>query len=166
VKEFIDLRGCRWAYNSPNSLSGYGITLYQLKQFGENSIFFGECMQSSSHLESIHMVLNKKVDAAAIESNCLKIFLDRNPKYRDDIVSLTSWGPIPPHPLVVSADMPEFLQKEIMDTLLHMHEDSIAKEKLEKYGIKCFAPISETELWAEKDFTEQINEMDFEVRYY
>ncbi|XP_077863196.1 uncharacterized protein LOC144346058, partial [Saccoglossus kowalevskii] len=45
-KEFANLRGCKWAYNDDQSLSGYYATLRKLKQMGENASFFGHTIHS------------------------------------------------------------------------------------------------------------------------
>lgn len=41
VKEFLDLRGCQWAYSNDDSLSGSTIVLKNLRELGENASFFG-----------------------------------------------------------------------------------------------------------------------------
>ena len=40
------MRGCKWAYNDPESLSGSIITLKELKKMGSNANFFGHLLQS------------------------------------------------------------------------------------------------------------------------
>ena len=44
VKEFLDLRGCRWAYSDENSLSASTVILKTLKELGENASFFGNTL--------------------------------------------------------------------------------------------------------------------------
>jgi len=137
-----------------------------LKKLGENATFFGNIIPASSHLQSIYMVLNKQTDAAAVDSNCLQIFLDRNPSFRDQISVLTSWGPLPPYPIVVNNNMPQFLRDQIVDALLKMHEDSDAAIKLAKYKVLRFAKISGDEFIVENDLIQNSIGMDFESRYY
>ena len=45
-KEFIDLHGCKWAYNDEVSLSGNLSILLHLKRLGLNANFFGHIMHS------------------------------------------------------------------------------------------------------------------------
>ncbi|GIY73918.1 uncharacterized protein CEXT_315021 [Caerostris extrusa] len=142
VKEFIDLRGCKWAYNCPESLSGHVITLSNLKEIGENSSFFGNILYSGSHLESIKMVIGKKVDAAAVDANCLAFFLERNSHLADEIKILTSWGPLPPYPFVVNSNLDESVKANIMKCLLNMHKDRDGLKKLEEFHVRQFVPIS------------------------
>jgi len=166
VKDFMDLRGCKWTFNSDESLSGHVITLNELKNLGENTSFFSNIIPSSSHLQSIYMVLNKQVDATAVDSNCLQVFLDRNPSLRDEISVLTSWGPLPPYPIVVNKNMPQNLRNEIVDALLCMHEDHDAMVKLAKYKVLKFAKITQDQFIAQNDSSKNAIGMDYEVRYY
>ena len=48
-QNFSDLRGARWAYNEPNSQSGYHITCYTLAQLHTDGRFFGHAIQAGSH---------------------------------------------------------------------------------------------------------------------
>ena len=58
---------------------------------------------SGSHLSSVHMVLTKQAEAAAVDANTLAY----NKKYLQDggkdIVVLDSIGPLPPYPIVVNS---------------------------------------------------------------
>ncbi len=54
ASRFADIRGSRWCYNDPCSLSGYYITLQELQSIGETPLsFFSECQHSGGHLESL-----------------------------------------------------------------------------------------------------------------
>jgi len=166
VKEFADLRGCKWAYNSFQSLSGNVMILNQLKHMGVNTSFFGDTMPSNNHLQSIHMVLNKQSDAAAVDSNCLQIFLNRNPSFCNEISVLTSWGPLPPYPLVVTKNMPQFLREEIVNALLKMHEHKVWALKLAKFTVFKFSKITGDEFSAANELLNNSMDMSFEDRYY
>src|SRR5713101_1678057 len=53
---FDDLRGCAWAYNQRESHSGWNIVVYSLLQQGQTPDFFGQLIESGSHLRSIAML--------------------------------------------------------------------------------------------------------------
>src|SRR5690349_19179287 len=61
---FADLRGCTWAYNEPQSQSGYGITRYCLAKMGETKGYFGKVVETGFHQKSIRKVCNREVDAS------------------------------------------------------------------------------------------------------
>ena len=75
VRSFLGLRGCSWAYNDVCSLSGYYNLLKKLAEMNEDGSFFGRMCCSESHLNSIELVARGEVDAAAIDSNVLRIKL-------------------------------------------------------------------------------------------
>ncbi|GBN81798.1 hypothetical protein AVEN_174208-1 [Araneus ventricosus] len=166
VKDFIDLRGSKWAYNCPESLSGHVITLSKMKETGENASFFGNVLYSGSHLDSIKMVIGKKVDAAAVDANCLAFFLERNSHLADEIKVLTSWGPLPPYPFVVNSKLDESVKSDIMKCLLNMHQDREGLKKLEEFHVRKFAPIS-ADVYAKEQFMiERTKDLSFGTTYY
>lgn len=97
---FADLRGRRWAYNDPCSLSGW----FALKaRVGDLDAFFGSVTQSGSHLRSIRMVAAGEVDGAAIDSTVLGWVLAADPGLRERIRVVASLGPHPIQPVVARA---------------------------------------------------------------
>uniref|UniRef100_A0A1W7R9W8 Putative phosphite transport system-binding protein PtxB n=1 Tax=Hadrurus spadix TaxID=141984 RepID=A0A1W7R9W8_9SCOR len=166
IKEFIDLRGCKWAYNSSESLSGHIMTLQKLKELGENASFFGNILHSGSHLECLKMVLNKKVDAAAVDSNCFALYMDKHLEARKEAVVLESWGMLTPYPFVVNACMPNNLKKQIVDILLHMHQDVEGAKKLAEFRVKRFAKICQTDFENEQQLIEDTKNLSLGSVYY
>ncbi|XP_054716423.1 uncharacterized protein LOC129225916 [Uloborus diversus] len=166
VKEFIDLRGCKWAYNCEESLSGHVITLKNLKALGENATFFGNILYSGSHLESIKMVIAKKVDAAAVDANCLALFLEHNPHVADEIVTLTSWGILPPYPFVVNAKLEDTIKNDISDCLLNMHKDPEGQKRLREFNVQKFATISVEDFDKEQLMIDSTKGLRFGTTYY
>ncbi|KAL3206713.1 hypothetical protein MRX96_039965 [Rhipicephalus microplus] len=135
VDSFEKLRGCRWAYTGPESFSGNQITLQVLKRRGETATFFGNKLPSKSHLDSIYMVLNKQVDAAAVDANCLALFFDRNPFYKDQVFVIESWGSLPPYPIVVRRELPQETKLALKDALLEMSQFSEGAKQLAQYRL-------------------------------
>jgi phosphonate transport system substrate-binding protein len=80
ARSFLDLRGSSWAYNDPCSLSGYYNLLKKLAEMSEYGGFFGRVCCSGSHLESMRMICHGEADAAAIDSNVLRIKLTSSPE--------------------------------------------------------------------------------------
>jgi hypothetical protein len=99
-RHFSELRGTRWAYNDPCSLSGW----FALKaNVGDVTEFFAEVVQSGSHLASIRAVADGLADASAIDSTVLGRVLAADPELRQRLRILTSWGPHPIQPVVARA---------------------------------------------------------------
>jgi ABC-type phosphate/phosphonate transport system substrate-binding protein len=70
---FADLRGASWAFNEPDSQSGYGITRATLASMGETRGFFGRVVETGFHQRSIRSVASGDADASAVDSHVLEI---------------------------------------------------------------------------------------------
>jgi len=166
IKEFLDLRGCKWAYSRTTSLSGYLVTLQNLKQMGENPSFFGNLLPSGSHLNSIQMIIQKQADAAAVDSNCLAIYMNRHPEAKDEIFQLMSWGPLPSLPIVVNARIPTAMKDKITKALLNMHLIPIWKKQLNDFGVSHFTHNDPFIYESERDMIKNEKSLSLSPIYY
>lgn len=48
-KQLEDLKGCKYAFNSKDSVSGYILPLLELKKKGYNSSFFSNMLESGKY---------------------------------------------------------------------------------------------------------------------
>jgi len=142
VGSFLDLRGCSWAYNDPCSLSGYYSMLKKLAEMGENLGFFDRVHNSGSHLKSIKMVVRGKVDAAAIDSNVLRIKLRSSPELGEQLRILESWGPFPIQPVVLRSALSLELKASLRAGLLTIGRGSDTPTVLANFGLERFVPIT------------------------
>ncbi|XP_013420778.1 uncharacterized protein LOC106181064 [Lingula anatina] len=166
IKEFHDLKGRRLGYSDSESLSGNFIVLSQLKKMGTNTSFFASTFCSGSHLNSIRMVLDRVVDVAAIDSNCLRAFLKKNPELRSSIHILTTWGPMSVYPMVVNARLPEELKSRIAEVMLTMHEDPRWQPKLQELDIIKFVPIDTSLYNFERELLKDVEKLSIDTPYY
>lgn len=166
MKEFLDLRGCRWAYSDEDSLSGSTVILKTLKEQGENASFFGDALRSGSHLSSVHMVLTKQAEAAAVDANTLAY----NKKYLQDrgkdIVVLDSIGLLPPYPIVINSRLDGKLKKELEEAFLKMPTTRLWGSRLKKFGILKFVPNSEEAYEKIREIKEAVKDTSVGPRYY
>ena len=136
---FENLRGCRWAYNQPESHSGWNVVCYSLLKRGKSPDYFGQLKQSGSHLRSLELVLSGQVDAAAIDSHVLDVFLSQNKDAALRVID--SFGPSSIPPLIVARGLDPSLKKGIQDALLAMHEDQSAAGSLRVGAIARFVKV-------------------------
>src|SRR5260370_8056944 len=68
VAEFGDLRRRSWAFNEPESHSGYLITLSTLVEMAETLAFFERWEMTGFHEESIRKVAPAQAEASAVDS--------------------------------------------------------------------------------------------------
>jgi len=140
---FADLRGRRWAYNEPNSHSGYNLTRYMLAQMGEFDGFFGYITEAGSHQIALHLLLEGKIDGTSIDSTVLEIELKNRPEITSHIRKIATWGPSPIPPWVIHKQVPSNLRDRVRRILLRMDSDWKGKAVLADLGIKKFTDVGD-----------------------
>jgi phosphonate transport system substrate-binding protein len=127
------LRGATWSYNDRNSKSGW---FSMLERTGGEE-FFGRLVHAGSHLRSLDLVLSGAADAAAIDSNTLRLEMQRNPSVRDGLRVIESWGPFPIQPVIIRSAVEAGMKEKVAQALLTMHERR--GDELAGMGVERFA---------------------------
>jgi phosphonate transport system substrate-binding protein len=140
-QQFTDLRGASWAYNQPGSHSGYGVICFHLAQMGETNHFFGKTIGSGAHMKSLQMVLDKMVDASAIDSTVLEWALRKRPFLAPHLRIIDTIGPSPIPPLVIQKGLPSDLKQTIRQLLLKMHEEENGRSILNSGQLARFVEV-------------------------
>ncbi len=140
-KTFADLRGASWACNEPGSQSGYNITRYYLADLGETADFFGQVIISGAHLNSLHLVIDGKIDASAIDSTVLEWELKHHPEINSQIRIIESLGPSPIPPLVVLKSVPQEIRQQLQHILLQMENEKEGRDILTMGYLARFVPV-------------------------
>lgn len=144
-RRFLDLRATRWAYNVPESHSGYNITRWRLAQLEESSGFFGEVIEAGSHQKALEMVLSRQVDATAIDSTVLETEIRARPELVDLLRVVEVFGPSPIPPLVASRSLPKRMHKPLQQALLEMHQQPAGKIVLARHALRRFAAVTDAD---------------------
>jgi phosphonate transport system substrate-binding protein len=126
IERFEQLHGRRWAFNDRNSRSGW---FSMLERVGGNTRFFSELVHAGSHLQSLEVVRDGRVDGAAIDSNVLFR------QSRDGLRVVESWGPFPIQPVIVRNGMDTALKLRIANALLEL-------DGLAPFGFARFAHVA------------------------
>jgi phosphonate transport system substrate-binding protein len=142
---FEDLRGGRWAYNEPNSHSGYNLTRYMLAQLGEFVGYFGSVTEAGSHQAALQMLLEGKIDGTSIDSTVLEIELEKRPEISGQIRRIATWGPSPIPPWVTHKKIPAEVRSRVRNGLLKMDSDSEGRTLLANLGMKRFVQVSDAD---------------------
>lgn len=140
---FSDLRGASWAYNEPNSQSGYNITRYHLARSGEMGAYFGKVMEAGAHQIALDMIVNQQIDASAIDSTVLELEIALHPEIKKQIRIIDTWGPSPIPPWVVHKSLDRDLKRSIQKTLLEMHTDPVGADILEQGQFARFVSVTD-----------------------
>jgi phosphonate transport system substrate-binding protein len=140
---FADLRGAVWAYNEPNSQSGYNVTRYHLATLGESRGYFGRVVAAGSHLRALEMVLDGSIDASAIDSTVLELELElaQHPELARQLRVVEILGPSPIPPWVVSTRAPAEVQAVLRQAFLTMHEDPDGRMVLARGQMASFVSV-------------------------
>jgi len=140
---FADLRGAAWAYNEPNSQSGYNITRYHLARLGQTQGYFGRVVEAGSHLKAVEMVLAHQVDASAIDSTVLELELEKRPELGEQLRIVETLGPSPIPPWVATRSVPPGLRDAIRRVFWEMHEDAEGQALLAAGQMARMAPVQD-----------------------
>jgi phosphonate transport system substrate-binding protein len=153
IRSFAELRGSSWAYNDAYSLSGYFSVLKRLTECGADEAFFESISCSGSHLDSIEAVLRGEADAAAIDSNVLRIRFREAPVLRERLRVIETWGPFPIQPVVVRSALDPGLKERLRTAFLATQEDDSTRKILNRFGLTRFVAASQEDysLKAHKD---------------
>jgi phosphonate transport system substrate-binding protein len=142
---FNDLRGSSWAYNEPLSHSGFNVVRAYLAGFGHSQGFFREVVESGSHIASIEMILNGRMEASAIDTTVLDWVIDQRPEVGAQIRVIETLGPSPIPAWVASTRLPTHIRSALRRTFLGMHEDSEGRAVLARGRIMRFVSAHDTD---------------------
>ena len=142
---FADLRGCRWAYNDPNSHSGYNITRYTLVRLGETHGFFGCVVEAGFHQEALRMVADGCVDASAIDSQVLAIELRDHPDLAGRVRIIGTLGPATIQPVVAARHISATLKDDLRAVLCAIGDDLASRDILDYGFVARFVTVTDTD---------------------
>jgi phosphonate transport system substrate-binding protein len=143
IRTLEDLRDRTWAYNEKPSHSGYNLVQYMLLEQGERLETFAKTIETGSHAQSLRMVVDGMVDAAAIDSHMLDMVLRNRPDVAQTVRIVDSFGPSTIPPVVVSTHVPDAVKSKLCEAFLTMHEDRVLAQQLDLGLIERFTPISD-----------------------
>lgn len=140
---FADLRGQSWAFNEPDSQSGFGVTRADLVRLGETNGFFGRVIEAGYHQRAIRLVASGEVDASAIDSQVLEIELREHPGLAERLKVIDALGPSTIQPVVAARRLPQSLRLALRAAILTTSEDPAARETLAAGFVKRFDPVAD-----------------------
>lgn len=143
AQTFSDLQGSTWTYNDACSLSGYYGLLNKLAESGTDENLFRSVSCSGSHLNSIDAILRGKAEAAAIDSNVLRIQLRETRALGKKLRVIESWGPYPIQPVVVSSSLHPELKQRLRTAFFTANEDEHTRQTLRRFGLSRFIPVGQ-----------------------
>jgi phosphonate transport system substrate-binding protein len=144
-RKFGDLRGAVWAFNEPGSQSGYGIVRYTLASRGETFAFFGRVVESGAHQASLGMILQREVDASAIDSTVLEQELRDHPWLTSELRVVEVMGPSPMPPWVAGQRVTPEMRQALQNALTGMHARADGRAILARAGVARFQAVDDSD---------------------
>lgn len=144
-RSFADLRGAAWAFNEPDSQSGFGVVRAHLARIGETGGFFGRVVEAGFHHVAIGLVAEGTVDAAAIDSQVLSIALRDEAGLSDRIRVIAALGPSTIQPVVAAASMPPEEARSLRDALVGLAGRPDAGDILARGFLSRFVPVGDAD---------------------
>jgi phosphonate transport system substrate-binding protein len=144
-QSFADLRGASWAYNEPNSQSGYNLIRYHLARLGERSGYFQRVVEAGAHQTALRLVISGTIDATAIDSIVLEMELKLHPELAPHLRIVGTLGPSPIPPSVISRQVPGKVRDALKQALLGMHGEDEGREILDAAMIARFTEVADEE---------------------
>lgn len=141
---FEDLRGGSWAYNEPDSHSGYLVTLFHLLGMGETGSFFGRSEMTGFHQDSIWKVARREIDATAVDTQVLAVELRETPSLAARIRVIATFGPSTIQPLVATRRVPDSLRGEVQALVTGLGKDAEERSGLAMGFVERFVAVGDS----------------------
>jgi phosphonate transport system substrate-binding protein len=144
-RTFADLRGARWAYNEPNSHSGFGVVHHHLARLGETSGYFGRVIKAGWHERSIRLVAAGTADASAIDSQVSAVTLREHPHLVRRLRVIDTLGPSTIQPVVAARRLPELLKAQLRSLLVDIHRSRASRAAFAHGCVEKFVAIKDSD---------------------
>ncbi len=141
---FGDLRRRSWAFNEPESHSGYLITLATLVEMAETPAFFERWEMTGFHEESIRKVAAAQVEGSAVDSHVLGVEMRNHPELADRIRVICTLGPSTIQPLVATAAVPASLRQDVTDIVTGLGTTETERRSLAAGMVERFVAVDDS----------------------
>jgi phosphonate transport system substrate-binding protein len=142
-RSFEDLRGASWAFNEPDSQSGFGVVRAHLAGLGETRGYFGRVVEAGFHDTAIRMVAAGGVDGAAIDSQVLSIALRDEPELDRRLRVVGTMGPSTIQPVVASANLEPEVREAVRRALTGLGDDPASREPFARGLLRAFVSVED-----------------------
>lgn len=139
ARSLEELRGARFAFTDPISLTGCRYPKGRLAAKGEESeLFFGSTLYTHGHDRSIESVRRGLADGASVDSLIYDFLVRRSPEEVEGVRVLERSEPFPIPPIVVPAGTPEAEVAKLREELGRLPDDPAGRALLEALLIDGF----------------------------
>lgn len=143
VRSLADLPGTTWGYNEPGSHSGYGVMAAHLARSGLDWQYFGQVVETGSHLASMAALRRGEIEASAVDSTVWETALRAEPGLFGTLRSILTLGPSPAPPLITRRVIADAYGDMILQALAAMPTEEAGRRILAGDGLGFWAPVED-----------------------
>jgi len=145
LRSLSDLRGRSFAFTDPLSQTGRLYPIYRLRRDLQTTPrqFFSHTVYSGAHDESVHLVLEGQVDAAAVDEIVYLHLLGDHPEYAQRLHIIDRSPAFGAPPVVARAGLPDDVVQWLREALLASSEAPAARAYLEDLGVDGFVATAD-----------------------
>jgi len=145
LRSLSSLRGHSFAFTDPLSQTGRLYPIYRLRRDLQTMPreFFSRTVYSGAHDESVHLVLDGQVDAAAVDEVVYRHLLGDHPEYAPRLHVLDRSPAFGAPPVVARAGLPDDVVQSLRAALLASSEAPEARRYLQDLGVDGFAETAD-----------------------
>lgn len=142
INSFEDLRGRRFAFSDPLSLTGAMYPTWRAVSLGGSlSGFFSSYIFTYNHDNSIKALQQNIVDGAAVDSIVFNYMKKNNPASIDGLKIIETSPPYGGPPVVTRRDLPVDQRNQLLKAFIDMDKDPEGREILSQLGIERFTVV-------------------------
>ena len=135
IHGFDDLAGRKVGGNDEASLSGYHAFRFELRDRGLSPDRFADLVLTGGHLRSIDLVLDGRLDAAAVDSIVFEGRRRREPRLGRELEVVSRLGPWPTQPLVASRSAAAADVDRVRRALLASNDDPTIQALFQRHAV-------------------------------
>lgn len=136
-----DLRGARWAFNEPESFSGYLLPAHHLARYGMLADLSERGMGSGSHTRSVQWILEGRAEVAAIDSTVFDLMRKADSGVGAALRAVDCLGPYPIPPWVASRAVQDGAWQALRKVFMQIHKEPRGQEVLKTGLVARFVEV-------------------------
>ncbi len=145
IEKFEDLRGRRFAFGDPLSLTGTLYPTSRVVAIGDRlGSFFSDYIYTYNHDNSIKAIRDGVVDGAAVDSLIFDYMKARDPTSVQGLKIIEKSQPFGSPPIVARPGLPKAVRDDLIKVLTGMENDPWGREILSQLGIERFVQVDES----------------------
>src|SRR5215831_14547014 len=137
----VDLRGCRFVFNSIHSNSGMNLPRRAIAEIARGRPFFGSIAETHSQPANIERVARGEADATCIDCVTYAFFCRHRPHLADMTRVLAATPPSPSIPFVTSSATPDGLRERLQAALFAVARDPAWSEVRAGLMLRDILPV-------------------------